>query len=103
MVKSENLDSTTKINNIRDETTTKPAAQAENLGMKLTLNTTSLPLNPKSKTKIFPNSKNKLRDQLLENYDKVSHPVKNHTKAVVVEVGMAVIHLGQYIIIIISL
>ena len=64
--------------------------------MNLTLNTnTPLPLNPKSNTSI--NSKNKLREYLLKNYDKVSHPVKNHTKPVVVEVGMALIHLGQYV------
>ena len=94
MVDSQNLNSTTKINNIiKDETTTKPSQ--ENLGMKMTFNTTStLPLqNPKSKT--FINSKSKLRDHLLKNYDKVSHPVKDHNETVKVEVGMAVLHIGK--------
>ena len=94
LVNSQNSNSTTKINNIiKDETTNKPTQ--ENLGMKMTFNTTSPPLPLKPKSNTFINSKNKLRDYLLKNYDRVSHPVKNHTDPVIVEVGMAVLHLGK--------
>ena len=35
-----------------------------------------------------------MRNQLLKNYTKEIHPVKNHDNAVKVDIGMALIHLS---------
>ncbi|XP_040566841.1 neuronal acetylcholine receptor subunit alpha-4 [Lepeophtheirus salmonis] len=56
--------------------------------------TTGSPKSPNKKlnTRVF-SARHRLRNVLLEKYDKEVHPVSNHSDTVVVSVGMSLIHL----------